>query len=398
MAITDKEQGVWDLDEVYNKQNQGGIWSYDAPSALYVWGSGEKGYNAQNNNAQRSSPLQIPGDWTKMKPYHDSPVVGAIKSDGTLWMWGRNYEGALGLNCSYTGGSCPVNSKSSPTQVPSVGGFNTWNAIATGKDECIAIKSDGTLHGWGRNQAGGLGLNSQGQALSRATQVGTDTTWSDVTMGDYAAMALKSDNTLWVWGENENPTCLGLNDETDRSSPTQLPGSWASMNKGFRYLNAAIKTDGTLWTWGANDDGPLGLNNLTKYSSPMQVGGTNWSQVDVGDSQSVAIKTDGTLWTWGKNEYGELGLGGTSNQHKSSPTQVGTSTNWYSVAISSIFTMASKTDGTVWTWGMSNQGNLGLNQPQGTIVKTPVQVGALSAWTEVNIGGEANTAFAFLKQ
>ena len=402
MATPAQRTNTWTLDEWYDQAVAGTQGAYNAPNELWAWGSGDKGYSAQNSQVQYSSPIQIPGEWTKMKPYHDSAILAAIKSDSTLWVWGNNYEGGLGLNQSFSGGSSPVKAKSSPTQIPSVGGFNTWNMVATGKDECVAIKSDNSLHGWGRNSQGGLGLNSEGTAgrRSRPVQIGSDTTWSDVTGGDFSFMALKSDNTMWVWGKNESSRILGLNDDVDRSSPTQLPGSWASMNKGFRYANAAIKTDGTLWMWGLNTDGMMGQNSPepSARSSPTQLLGTTWSKVDVGDSQAAAIKTDGTLWTWGKNEYGNLGHDTPSNAFKSSPTQVGTDSTWYDVAMSSVHTLATKTDGSVWAWGLNNQGNLGLNQPQPTIVKSPVQVGSLPSVTQVHIGGEANASFAFLQQ
>ena len=399
MAATEK--GVWDVQDVRDKQLQS-EWDYTTlDNELWAWGSGEKGYTAQNSKVQYSSPLQIPGGWLRTKPYHDASVMAAIKSDSTLWVWGSNYEGALGLNCSYTGGSCPVNSKSSPTQIPSVGGFNTWNVVASGASQVVAIKSDNTLHGWGRNHTGGLGLNSEGTAgrRSRPTQIGTDNNWSDVTAGDAAYMAIKTDGTLWTWGENENPNgVLGLNDINDRSSPTQVPGSWASMTKGFRYANAAIKTDGTLWMWGGNNDGMMGQNSPepSKRSSPVQIPGS-WSKVDVGDAQAAGIKTDGTLWTWGKNEYGNLGHNNPLSAHKSSPTQV-PGTNWADVAMSGVYTLASKTDGTLWSWGYNNQGGLGQNQPQLTIVKSPVQVGAVTPWTSVHISGENNTSYAILQQ
>ena len=390
MATPAQRTNTWILNEWYDQAVAGTTGGYVAPNELWAWGSGDIGYTAQNNRTQYSSPIQIPGEWARMKPYHDGSVLAAIKNDSTLWSWGRNFEGALGLNQSYPA----LNGKSSPTQIP-----GTWNVVATGKDEGVAIKSDNSLYGWGRNHHGQLGLNSEGSSArrSRPVQIGSDTTWSDVTGGDFAFMALKSDNTLWTWGDNENTGGLGLNDDADRSSPTQVPGSWASMNKGFRYGNAAIKTDGTLWMWGNNSDGMMGQNSPepSKRSSPVQIPGS-WSKVDVGDTQTAAIKTDGTLWTWGKNEYGNLGHGNFTK--RSSPTQVGTDSTWYDVAMSSIHTIASKTDGSVWVWGYNNQGNLGLNQPQPTVVKSPVQVGSLPSVTEVHIGGEANTSFAFLEQ
>ena len=103
----------------------------------------------------------------------------------------------------------------------------------------------------------------------------------------------------------------------------------------------AIKTDGTLWVWGNNVSGRLGLGDITNRSSPVQVGTlTNWSSVSAG-SHTMAIKTDGTLWAWGSNGSGRLGLGDITD--RSSPVQVGALTNWYSVDLgNSDHTMAIK--------------------------------------------------------
>ena len=125
---------------------------------------------------------------------------------------------------------------------------------------------------------------------------------------------------------------------------------------------ACVKTDGTLWTWGQNPNGVLGHNNQTAYSSPRQVPGTTWNKVRISTfGQVQAIKTDGTLWSWGSNSYGNLGH---NNQTQySSPRQVGTDTTWSKVftqgPYTSHYTAAIKTDGTLWTWGWQGQGGVG---------------------------------------
>ena len=129
---------------------------------------------------------------------------------------------------------------------------------------------------------------------------------------------------MWVWGENDFGQ-LGDNTRIDRSSPVQtIAGGtvWSKVSCNCGGSNtAAIKLNGTLWTWGRNDYGQLGDNTRISKSSPVQTiaGGTNWSSVGCGQGHVVAIKTDGTLWTWGFNNYGQLGDGTSIN--KSSPVQ-----------------------------------------------------------------------------
>ena len=120
MAITDKEKGVWGLDQVYNKINQGSIWEYSSTlNNLYAWGQNDGGELAQNNRTKYSSPVQIPGTTWKsvaMQQY----VAYATKTDGTLWSWAYGSVGSLGLNQ-------PATTKlSSPTQI---GSLTDWNVV-----------------------------------------------------------------------------------------------------------------------------------------------------------------------------------------------------------------------------------------------------------------------------
>ena len=120
-------------------------------------------------------------------------------------------------------------------------------------------------------------------------------------------------------------------------------------------------SDGTLWGWGSNPYGNLGTNNITSYSSPVQVGTSSWSSVSAGGGTNVlftmAIRSDGTLWGWGRNTNGNLGTNNITNY--SSPVQVGTS-SWSSVSAGGSHTMAIRSDGTLWGWGYNGQGQLGL--------------------------------------
>ena len=101
---------------------------------------------------------------------------------------------------------------------------------------------------------------------------------------------------------------------------------------------------------GENSYGQLGLGNITNYSSPKQVGAlTTWSNVVGGTNFSLATKTDGTLWTWGRNRLGQLGLGNTTNY--SSPKQVGSLTTWRNITAGFYHTLATQTNGTLWAWG-----------------------------------------------
>jgi hypothetical protein len=286
---------------------------------LWSWGGNQNGANGLNDIVYRSSPTQVGSltNWSKISA-GDGAVV-AIKTDGTMWSWGWNAFGQLGLN----NGS--VN-KSSPTQIGS--GTNWSFAEISGQSGLygVAIKTDGTLWSWGLNNNGQLGVNNRTSNES-PVQVGAGTNWSKVTIAMKATLAIKTDGTLWSWGDGSNGCLADNNFNAYRSSPVQVGAgtTWSLISAGAHVL--AIKTDGTLWSWGQNASGQLGQNDVNSLASPRQIGtDTSWSKISAGSSVSGVIKTNGTLWIWGGGTNGQLGLN--DSVGRSSPVQVGTGTNW----------------------------------------------------------------------
>ena len=319
--------------------------SYEPQTEFFSWGHNEYGQLGLSDNTNRSSPVQILGtNWLTKDSgqYHTL----ATKTDGTLWVFGYNQAGRLGLN----GDNISQGNKNSPTQLPGT----TWNNVSAG-GHSLATKTDGTLWAWGDNSSGRLGQNN-GTQFSSPVQI-PGTTWSSISGGNEHSLATKTDGTLWSWGYGADGR-LGQNNRTNVSSPVQIPGtSWSSISAGQHSL--ATKTDNTLWSWGRNSTGQLGKNDRVYRSSPVQIPGTTWSAISAG-SHSLATKTDGTLWSWGQNLYGELGQN--NRTYYSSPVQIpGTTWSNVNAASSSYASMATKTDGTLWMWGRNHLGQLGQN-------------------------------------
>ena len=340
--------------------------NYVPPQYLWVWGRNNNGQLGLGNTTNYSSPKQVGSltNWSSVSSLSNNSTV-AIKSNGTLWSWGRNATGHLGLG--------NVTDYSSPKQV---GALTNWLSVSGGLNSALAVKTDGTLWAWGSNGSGQLGVGDITNRSSPA-QVGALTGWSSVSIGYLHTAAIKTDGTLWMWGINSYGR-LGLGNTTDYSSPKQV-GSLTTWLRAVasNYHTAAIKNDGTLWAWGKNSSGQLGQGNTTNYSSPKQVGTlTAWSSVVVGYNHNIALKTDGTLWGWGVGYNGQLGLGNTTDY--SSPKQVGALTNWLSIVAGYINSAAIKTDGTWWTWGNNEYGQLG--QGNTTNRSSPVQIGTSTNW------------------
>ncbi len=361
----------------------GGTWfgvrsgaEFQQKTVLAAWGINTFGEIGDDSTISRSLPVMIGGlgDWSQIEAstYNNTAL---IKSDGSLWTWGRNTDGQLG-DISTAG-------KQSPVQV---GTLTDWSQVSMGFIHTAAVKTDGTLWTWGANGQGQLGQNNV-TGRSSPVQVGTLTDWSQVSCGGYTTVAVKTNGTLWSWGNNSLGQ-LGQNiaAATDRSSPVQIGTltTWSQVSADNQKV-CAIKTDGTLWGWGWNNGARLGDGTSTNRSSPVQLGtGNTWSFVSNGNNHAAALKTNGSLWTWGVQSSGNLGHNDTSS--RASPVQLGTLTDWSEVSVGGTNTFATKTDGTLWAWGESSSGQLGDNQTT-VDYSSPVQVGALTGWQKVDASG-----------
>lgn len=294
-----------------------------------------------------------------------------LKSDGTIWAAGTNGVGNIGDGTTTT--------RQTPVQI---GSDTDWIEIKGGRDFTLAKKSNGALWAWGAND-GQLGVGDFVNKES-PTQVGVATDWADAVIGcGYThALVVKSDGTLWATGENWNGE-LGQGDfgfGTFRNVFTQIgtDTDWAFCAGGRRF-SIAIKTDGTMWAFGGNSSGQFGDGSpTTRQTTPVQVGtDTDWAKVSCGKDFSIAIKTDGTMWATGQDITGETGQGSVGNS-LDTWTQIGTDTDWESVDCGELHSLARKTNGTFWAWGVNAEGELGLGDTSTRDV--PTQIGSDTDW------------------
>ena len=264
--------------------------------------------------------------------------TAALKSDGTLWIWGWNFYGELGDGTA--------TQRSKPVKVMSGVKF-----VSCGGDNTAAVKSDGTLWVWGRNLKEALRDGSTADRMA-PVQVMTDVT--AVSTGDGGIYALKSNGDLYCI-RNSSFLTVGYNSENPYE-PAKIMSGVAMISSGSLYT-MVVKTDGTLWGWGRNDSGQLGIGNITLEPKikPVQVM-EGVASVFAGSEHAIALKTDGTVWTWGYNTSGELGYE-TAEYYSATPTQVMTDVSAVSAGYSHF--MALKNDGTLWTWGNNGNGQLG---------------------------------------
>ena len=303
----------------------------------------------------------------------------AIKNDGTLWGWGQN-SNLLGL------GLGNLANQNLPTQI---GTDNDWLTVSAGTIHTLAVKTNGTLWSWGNGQYGQLGNGLFNSATPNVTQVGTATDWLKVSAGNRFSLAIKNTGTLWSWGWNfTGQLGNGLN-TPDVNIPAQVGTSnnWRKIDAGDQH-SLAIDASGILWAWGNNTFGQLGDGTNTTSLSPIPIGtATNWSVISAGTDHSMAINSGNILYTWGNNTNGQLGDGTNTASNVPIPISFGSdgSVSFY-IAISAgqTHSLVIKNDNTLWSTGFNNQGQLGLGNLVNTNVLT--QVGTANNWIGLSAG------------
>jgi len=388
--------GIWTISEAAAKKQQS-LWPARTLSRfLYAWGDGAAA-NGLNDAVSRSSPTQVGTEGTWQKIAIGGNSVAAIKSNGTLWRWGSNGNGQLGINSTI--------SVSSPVQV---GALTNWANISTasiGKEAFGAVKTDGTLWVMG---LGSMVPDNTGESKSSPVQIGSGTTWSNVFgshgYGNPMGMwAIKTDGTLWGWGRQNNGsigngfTNVGYA-ASPLSSPVQIGSdtNWLKVCGGY-YKGIALKTNGQIWGWGTGGNGQPNTQSGINGTNPAQLGSlSTWVELGTGYDHAHAINTAGELWGWGRNapRYGGGGgvLGDNSATTRAAPVKIGTDTNWSKVFMGGYITSSlfKRTNGTLWFSGGS--GVAGNSSDPLVKVSSPVQIGNASDW---DVAGMTTASGAF---
>lgn len=272
---------------------------------LYASGGNWDGELGFSDNVNRNVLTQVGTDKWKFATAGQWCSFG-IKEDGSLWGWGLDEWGKFGLGLE--GGR----------NVFALIDDGDWAFVQSGNQHTLALKSDGTLWGCGNNYYGQLGLGYFSEFLvgvGELTPVIGSHTWSQVSSHRNHVLAIKTDGTLWSWGENwHGQLGIGPTDDIRVHTPTQIGSdTWKCVATGY-YFSIGIKSDGTLWGWGQNSNYQLGVEleeDKLETDVPVQIGTSKWKFVTCGWDHTLAIRDDDTVWGWGANWYGQLGLGAT---------------------------------------------------------------------------------------
>jgi alpha-tubulin suppressor-like RCC1 family protein len=248
--------------------------------------------------------------------------------------------------------------------------------VSVGREYSLALKKDGTVWSWGENSSGQLGINNTTDQSTPVQVVGESGVGFleniiDISAGTDHSIALQDDGTIWVWGENADGQ-LGNGGTTDKITPIKVTGitNVIEISAGWGYTHI-VKSDGSIWSWGSGSSGELGIGTTTQSSIPVQVkgvGGTgflgNIIDVSTGEQHILALKNDGTVYSWGSGGSGRLGNNASTNRNTPvkvvNETNTGDLLNIQKISAGYNHSMALAQDGSLYVWGNNDAGQLGI--------------------------------------
>ena len=304
--------------------------------------------------------------------------VLVVKPDGTLWTWGANESGQLG-DGSKLASAFPIQIASELTMTSSKPGPKDfqWVAVAAGDAHSMALRSDGTVWIWGGDKNSLLGTNGGlGIRPHRVTLPGPVVSIACSAQSSFAALA---NGALYAWGRNTFAE-LGMGDHIDRPKPQIIPLTLpVSKVAGRKRIIYALMEDHSAWLWGDGDFGSSGALSRRDRTRPTKLGfDSDWSEITGGEGHALGVRTDGTLWAVGEGLIGQLGDGARSK--RLTPAQSGNAKHWMSVGAAGQHSFGLTKQGDLFAWGENPGGVLGngTTLPQVTPVRIPPQAGWLS--------------------
>lgn len=294
--------------------------------------------------------------------------------NGDLYTFGHNAAGQLGTG-NYDYQTLPYHLESLPPISQAAGGGY----------HSLAVTDDGHVYSWGSSEYGQVGDGSQGTFYNTPQLISGIEDVIQVDAGRYFSAALKSDGTVWTWGRNDSGN-LGHGNYDAATVPTQVMeltdivsiecGSWSLF---------AIDSDGTVYCFGDNNFSALGLGSdfPTTYNTPQTMNITDVIKIEAGYWHAIALKSDGTVWAWGTDAFGQLGQG--QSGFGNIPIQVSSLTNIVDIAAGNGFCLAMDSEGTLFTWGDNIYGQLG-NGTTGSFSNVPTILNGVSEVVEIACG------------
>lgn len=277
--------------------------------AAVSWGCGNVGQLGNGTYAGRSlyGPVEEMGG-SVAQVAGGGGFALALRSDGTAWAWGQNQDGEMGNGTTSVTQFTPVQ----------VSGLSAVVAVSAGADFGLALRSDGTVWAWGDNLVDQLGGGTESDSLV-PVQVKGLVSISSIAAGAASALAIRTllgTTSAWTWGEPADNIA-------GSTSVTEVPpiGAGIAGIAAGQNFSLVLGTDGSVWGWGWNFPDVL-LTNVLSTNTPVRVvgPGSGITQLAADGSHVLALRSNETVLAWGYNECGDLGDG--SAAQTTSPVQV----------------------------------------------------------------------------
>jgi alpha-tubulin suppressor-like RCC1 family protein len=358
------------------------IAAINSNNELFTWGDntyGQLGIDSEDIQITNITKVGTDNDWKDIQA--DFYNIYAIKDNGTLWGSGDNAYSQLDANGKVevsTGNNSKVFIQINDSDDPWFPPF--WDKIIAVTGGLLAIDKDGKLYFRGQNNSG-QGTTGKVHYTPTPVKITNATDWKKGSLGTANAVIIKQNGTMWVIGSNTatgtDPSgntiditgILGI--DTHKYVVPRVPvqigkeNSWLDVSSGSCFSIAIKRHEnnnyGTLWGWGRNDWGQLGLGDTVHRSKPTQIGNNNnWKYVHGVGFHVVAININNELYIWGSNQYNQLGYDlSNSTTTRYSPIPQKLDGNWTKAVAGDGFTIALKSDGSLWSCGRNSSGQLG---------------------------------------
>lgn len=284
----------------------------DSSGYVWAWGANDNGQLGDTTTSTRNTPVRVSRLNGVTQIAAGKSFALAVKDDGTVWAWGSNTKGQLGTASSGT----PF--RAAPAQV-SGSGFEKIHKIAAGVEHALAIKEDGSVWSWGSNDRGQLGLgNTTDSNVPARIALPAGTVIDEVAAGNHS-LAIQSNGSLWAWGKNDMGQ-LGDDTTSDRTSPVLVTDiTEVGAITVAPTWSVAIQRDGSTWAWGDNEKSQLLDNTKTQRHYPVKSQSlSDIVSVATGSDFTVVGDYTGNIVAWGVNGKGQLGSGDTKDNYSAS--------------------------------------------------------------------------------
>ena len=361
----------------------------DADGNAYAWGSNAAGNfgNGTKTDSPTPTATTMPAGVTFKQLAAGASHVVALGSDGFVYTWGYNGDGELGNGTTQ--------SNSLPAKALTPAGV-TFTEVAAGEYHTVAIASDGSVYTWGSNTFGELGI---GSTASSSTPVKAKTpagvTFTHAAAGTNSTLVLASDGSAYAWGSNQSGE-LGDGTGVNNSSPVKVTmpaGLIFTQITAGETFKLAIASNGALYSWGDNLMGELGTGTSdAQANAPVAVAmpsGVKVLSIGAGASHGVAVGSDGATYAWGNNNVGALGTGDYDSSTTPVKAQMPAGVTFTQVEAGGNSSVAIGSNGTTYAWGDNIEGQLGDGTKVGRDAPTPVA--ATVTVNEVLFGDVAGT-------